>query len=377
MTPLYGAADTVAILPFFNQTNDKSLDWIGESVAETLHESFSSEGVLVLGREERVEVYRRLSVRPDVQLTRATVLKVGESLDAAQIVFGRLELEPGGGTKTQRLLKITANLIDAKHLHSGPQFFESGPLENLSVMESKLAWQCLEYFHPKSAPAEEAYLQSHPPVRIAAVESYVRGLLAESPEKQVKYFVESTRLDANYSEPAFGLGKASFENQDYAPAAAWFEKVGPNASHYHEAQFLLGLCHYYQDDFEGAARSLEGVAAVMPLDEVFNDLGAAQSRKNRPEAIDNFKKAIEGDEADPDYWFNLGYAQWRTGKIADAAKSFHAVLDRSPDDDEARTLMLRCERGDLPHPGETLDAERIKQDFEETVYLQLQAELKK
>ena len=115
----------------------------------------------------------------------------------------------------------------------------------------------------------------------------------------------------------------------------------------------------------------------MPLDEVFNDLGAAQSRKNRPEAIDNFKKAIEGDEADPDYWFNLGYAQWRTGKIADAAKSFHAVLDRSPDDDEARTLMLRCERGDLPHPGETLDAERIKQDFEETVYLQLQAELKK
>ena len=377
LTPLYGATDTVAVLPFFNQTNDKTLDWIGESLAETLHESLSGEGVLTMSREERVEVYRRLSVRSDVQLTRATVLKIGESLDAAQIVFGRFELAPGGGTKTQRTLKITANLIDAKHLHTGPQFFESGSLEDLSVMESKLAWQCLAYFHPKSAPTEDAYLQSHPPVRIAAVESYVRGLLADSHAKQEKYFLESTRLDAHYSEPAFGLGKSSFENQDYAPAEAWFAKVAPTATHYHEAQFLLGLCHYYQEDFDGAAKTLAGVAEVMPLNEVFNDLGAALSRKNKPDAIDNFKKAIEGDEADPDFWFNLGYAQWKTGKVADAAQSFRAVLDRSPDDDEARTLLKRCERGDLPHPGEALDAERIKQDFEETVYLQLQAELKK
>lgn len=386
MTPAYGAADTVAVLPFFNQTADKSLDWIGESIAETLHESLTSEGVLVLNRDDRVEVYRRLSIRSDVQLTRATVLKVGESLDAAQIVFGRFELSlspdaatdnKAGDKKIKRVLKITANVIDAKRLHAGPQFFESAPLEDLSVMESKLAWQCLNYFYPKSTPAEDSYLASHPPVRIAAVESYIRGLLAESPQKQEKYFLESTRLDSHYSEPAFSLGKASFENQDYGPAVSWLEKVAPAASHYHEAQFLLGLCHYYQDDFEGAARALTGVAAVMPLNEVYNDLGAAQSRKNKPEAIDNFRKALEGDQADPDYWFNLGYVQWKTGKVADAAQSFHAVLDRSPDDEEARTLLKRCERGDLPHPGETLEAERIKQEFEETVYLQLQAELKK
>jgi len=379
MKPAYGAADTVAVLPFFNQTTDKSLDWIGESVAETLRESLSNEGVLALNREDRVEVYRRLSVRPAVVLTRATVLKVGESLDAAQIVFGRFELAEAsaGEGNMQRVLKITANVIDAKRLHTGPQFFESGTLESLSVMESRLAWQTLVYFHPKSVPDEQRFLESHPPVRITAVESYVRGLLAETPQKQKKYFLEAARLDGQFSEPAFSLGKAAFENQDYGPSAGWLEKVAATASHYHEAQFLLGLCRYYQDDFEGAAKALEGVAAVMPLDEVYNDLGAALSRKNRPEAIENYKKALEGDDADPDYWFNLGYTQWKTGQVADAARSFHAVLDRSPDDEEARTLMKRCERGDLPHTGESLKAERIKQEFEETVYLQLQAELKK
>jgi len=379
MTPAYGAADTVAVLPFFNQTSDKTLDWIGESVAETLRESLSNEGVLALNREDRVEVYRRLSVRPAVILTHATVMEIGESLDAAQIVFGRFELAEAaaGEGNMQRVLKITANVIDAKRLHTGPQFFESGTLESLSAMESRLAWQTLVYFHPKSVPDEQRFLESHPPVRIAAVENYIRGLLAETPQKQKKYFLEAARLDAQYSEPAFSLGKAAFEDQDYAPSAGWLEKVALTASHYHEAQFLLGLCRYYQDDFEGAAKALEGVAAVMPLDEVYNDLGAALSRKNRPEAIENYKKALEGDDADPDYWFNLGYAQWKTGQVADAARSFHAVLDRSPDDEEARTLMKRCERGDLPHPGETLNAERIKQEFEETVYLQLQAELKK
>jgi Flp pilus assembly protein TadD len=122
---------------------------------------------------------------------------------------------------------------------------------------------------------------------------------------------------------------------------------------------------------------LQAVAAEVPLNEVFNDLGAAQLRTNRPEAIENFKKALEGDQADPDYWFNLGYAQWKAGQVADAAKSFREVLARVPDDSEARALLARCEKGDLPHTGETLTAERIKRTFEETVYLQLQAELKK
>jgi Tfp pilus assembly protein PilF len=361
--PVYGAADTVAVLPFFNETNDRTLDWIGESVAETTRESLSSDGILALNREDRVEVYRRLSVRPEVQLTRATVLKVGQSLDAGQIVFGKFELQPAPAGTSK--------------MHAGPEFVESGSLEDLSVMESKLAWQTLVYFHPRSSPDQQKYLESHPPVRIVAVESYVRGLLAESPAKQEKYFLEAIRLDPKYSEPAFSLGKKMFAVQDYGPAAGWFEKVATSASHYHEAQFLLGLCRYYQNDFDGAAKALTGVAAVMPLDEVYNDLGAALSRNNKPEAVDNFKKALEGDDADPDYWFNLGYAQWKTGKLADATRSFQAVLDRSPDDEKAQALLKRCERGELPHPGEILDAERIKQDFEETVYLQLQAELKR
>ncbi len=40
-------------------------------------------------------------------------------------------------------------------------------------------------------------------------------------------------------------------------------------------------------------------------------------------------------------------------------------------------MLLRCQKGDLPRSGETLNGERIKKTFEETAFLQLQAELKK
>ena len=65
------AADTVAVLPLFNQSKTPNLDWIGESAAETIRESLVSEGTLAMAREDRVEVYRRLSIRSNAQLTKA------------------------------------------------------------------------------------------------------------------------------------------------------------------------------------------------------------------------------------------------------------------------------------------------------------------
>ncbi len=382
-TAVLPAADTVATLPFFNQTTNPNLDWIGESVAENLRESLAGAGILALSREDRVEVYRRLAVRSGVVLTRATVLRIGESLDAGQILFGHYELAPApagdtnGDTKSRGTLKLTVSIIDAKNLRTGPQFFESGPLEDLSLLESRLAWQCVYYLRPHSAPPQADFLKARPPVRVEAVEGYIRGLLAESPEAKQKLFTQSAQIDPQYSEPAFQLGRMSFDKKSYKTAIDWFRKVAPSDSHFHEAQFLLGLCRYYNNEMDEAVKVLQAVAAEVPLNEVFNDLGAAQLRTNRPEAIENFKKALEGDQADPDYWFNLGYAQWKAGQVADAAKSFREVLARVPDDAEARALLARCEKGDLPHTGETLTAERIKRTFEETVYLQLQAELKK
>ncbi len=374
------AADTIAILPLFNHSKAENLDWIGESAAETMRESVSSEGNLTLAREDRVEVYRRLSIRPNAVLTKASVIKVAETLDAGQVIFGEYEVIPGTGTNgvNDRKIRLTARMVSLKRMREGPEFEQFGLLEDLSMLETKLAWNFVHVLNPKAQLTETDFLKSRPPVRIDAVELYIRGLLSESGDQKQKLFTQAANLDERFTQPAFQLGRMFWQKKDYKTSSHWLERVTRADSHYFEAVFLLGLCRYQQGDYLEAAKQFELVSKELPLNEVYNNMGAAQSRKNNVSAEENFKKALEGDEADPDYWFNLGYWQWKNGVFFAAADKFRAVLDRSPSDTEAKIFLGYCLRKEGLRTGDpkTENRERIKTTFEETAFRQLQAEMK-
>ena len=382
-------AETVLVLPFFNQSGSQNVDWIGESIAETIHESLATRDVLVLSREDRLEGCRRLSIRPNAVLTHATIIKLGEALDASHIIYGRYEIthvaaaerqataSASGVVPTHDSLRIAVRVLDLEHTRQGPEFEEIGALEDLASLETRIAWQCLKALAPNKVQSVEDFARDRPTVRLDAMENYVRGLLASSAEQKHRLFSQAARLDERFSEPCFQLGKMEFEKKDYATAAGWLQKVSRADSHYLEASFLLGLCQYHTGNFAAAAKSFELVAGSVPLNEVLNNLGAAQSRIGTPAALDNFRRAAEGDSADPDYQFNIGYALWKRGDFTRAAESFRALLDRSPDDSEAVVFLGRCLQKDGPRPGDPKSEgrERLKLNFEETAYRQLKAEL--
>ena len=90
---LPAAAESVVVLPFVNLTKNLTLNWLGESVADSIQEALYGEGLLALDRDTRQEAYRRLNVRPYVQISKATMVKIGDELDARSLVFGSFELE--------------------------------------------------------------------------------------------------------------------------------------------------------------------------------------------------------------------------------------------------------------------------------------------
>lgn len=373
-------ADTVLVLPFFNYSKLPNLDWIGEGIAVALQESLASGGVLVLDREDRMEAYRRLSVRANAPLTRATVMKLGEAVDASHVLYGRFEVTPAAdeGAKTSAAsLRLVARILDLKRMRQGPEFAVGGALDDLVMLETRLGWQALAWLAPRSAPSEQDFLRERPPVRLDAMENYVRGLLASSPEQKHRFFNLAVRLDERFSQPRFQLGRMYWEKKDYAVAAGWFERVTRADSHFLESRFLLGLCKYNLGDFAAAQANFLAVAASVPLNEVWNNLGAAQSRLKLPAAVESFRKALEGDDADPDYHFNLGYALWKSGDFAAAADAFRATLDRKPEDNEATSFLGRCLKKEGPRAGDPRSEgrERLKLVYEETAYRQLKAEL--
>ncbi len=394
-------ADTAVVLPLFNYTKSPNLDWIGESVAERIRESLASEGLLLVSREDRMEVYHRLSIRPTAILTRATIFKIGQSVDASQVIFGQYELTPAAlpvpaaaapaapaSTDASQTaapdpkaalhgtLRLTGFVIDLKHMRLGPTFSADGPMTDLSVIQTKVAWLVLHYLSPKLSISEEDFMRTRPPVRVDALESYIRGLLATSDDVKIKLFTQATKIDDHYSEPAFQLGRLYFRKKLYRDSSLWFSKVAGTDSHHMEAMFFLGLCRFYQGDYESAIKQFQTVADSVPLNEVFNNLGAAQSRLDKPDALESFKKALEGDEADPDYWFNVGLMLWKQGQFAAAKAKFTAVLERNPQDQEASDMLGRSMRGEAPKANVASPKERVKSTFEETMFLQLKAELK-
>src|SRR5215468_5500030 len=84
-------AESVLVLPFFNHSKPENLDWVGESISEAIVDALASEGVQVLDRADRMEAYRRLTLRPGAELTHASVIKLGQALDASSVIYGQYE----------------------------------------------------------------------------------------------------------------------------------------------------------------------------------------------------------------------------------------------------------------------------------------------
>jgi len=364
-------AEEHLVVPFFNLSKSPNLDWIGVSIAEALGAALAGARLEVTSRGDRAEAFRRLGLRPAVPLTKASIVKLGQTAGAARVVFGQFEVLAAQPETPARSgsLRITARVIDLQHVRQGPEFSQIGALQDLATLETHLAWQTLQQVAPAASPSQAEYLRLHPAAKVEAIESYMRGLLA-APEQQHRFFTEAARLDPAYVPPQFELGKMQWEKKSYSVAAGWLEKVPPAYARALEAGFLLSLCRYHAGDYAGALAALEPVARAVSSHEVINNLGAMQSRLGRPEALASFRRALEGDALDPDYHFNLGYALWRQGDFDQAADRFRAVLDRKPDDAEAILFLGRSLKRSGPRAGDPRSEglERLKESYEEGVF---------
>ena len=206
-----------------NPAMPSSIDWLGVSIAETLRDALELRGLVTLSRDDLQEAYHRLGLGLGLgvnqgsraPLTQASVLKIGEALDAEQVIYGEFEVQPapqGGGAVPDDLrgsrgsLKISAWVVDRKRLHESPVFSETGPMEDLIAIEDHLAWRALAIVAPALAPPESEYQSLHPPIRLDAEENYIRGLMASDPQQREKFFLQAARLDARFAHPDYRIG---------------------------------------------------------------------------------------------------------------------------------------------------------------------------
>jgi tetratricopeptide (TPR) repeat protein len=378
LSALPAHAASVAVLQFHNNSQYSDLDWVGESLAETLMKEFAASNEIVLDRVSRAEGMRRLSLKPGALFTKATLIKLGQTLDADYIGFGTYDAKlPSGGTQLRdSSIQISARFIDLRKLHDGPELSEAGKLTDLSRLEEHLAWGSLKYLNPGANFALERFMLPQKLTRVDAEESYIRGLLSSKKEQQEKWFTQAVTLDRQFAAPAFELGELAFESKKYRQAIQCFERISVNDPSYPEARFKMGLSAYAAGDYGASVGYFREVAKTVPLNEVYNNLAAAESHVNISSAIEDFRRALDGDPNDTAYLFNLGLALLKNNSFDESTKRLQDLANRDPDDLEARTLLDRAESREPTSPnGASLPPERLKDNFDETAFRELKAML--
>jgi tetratricopeptide (TPR) repeat protein/nucleotide-binding universal stress UspA family protein len=325
-----GQGRILLVLPFDNRTGQPSLDWIREAVPQVLGRRFASAGFAPMSRQDRLYALDHLGLPAGFQPSRASALKLAQTLDADSIVVGSYRTE---GTQ----IEAEAQVVDVPHLRMSAPVSARGEIRDMLAVFDSLAWKLTRGMDPDFSVAEETFVVAGRGVRLDAFEQYTRGITEPDHEERLRHLHQAVTLSPDLSAAWTALGREDFSAGQYDEAAAAFARVSGNDPDALEAGFDRGLVLLFSGSYAEAEKAFAGVARVLPLAEVLNNQAVAVSRQGH-DASALFVSAETADPNAPDYHFNLAVSLKRRGSASAALSELRQCLKLRPSDSEAQQL---------------------------------------
>jgi tetratricopeptide (TPR) repeat protein len=345
------------VFPFENSGASPRLDWLGEGLEELTIQYLSDAGEQVYSHAGRAGELERYGLPSSAKLSRATMLRIAQDLDADFVIFGSFTSDGTSLTVDAHVLRIDPPALL-------PPVHETGDLNSLMDLQSRVVWRALSANNKSYPLTQSEFAKTLRPLRLDAFEHFVRGLLATDDEPRLRELREAARLEPAWPDPAFALGETYAARGDCNSALPWFTHVPKTHQRYVEAVFATGVCRLQlnqPDKAEEVFTTLQASLRDNPtpgsaasdsisgadLPEILNNLGVALSRQGKtPAAQSDLQRATELDPDEDDYPFNLGLLAYRANDFSAAAASFQEASEREPDNPEDRALLiLALEKG--------------------------------
>ncbi len=358
------------VLPFDNRTGQPSLEWVREAASEVLSMRFASAGFEPTSRADRIYALDHLGLPQGFQPSRASALKLAQTLDADSIVVGSFTTDATGIT-------AEASLVDVPNLRMLPPVSVHGEMRDMMGVFSALAWRLTRQLDPGFNVNEETFVAAGRQVRVDAFEQYIRGITEPDQAERQGHLEQAVKLSPEFSPAWMALGREDYNQQQYAEAAEAFAKVDRNSADGLEAGFYRGLSLLFSGNYAQAADAFAEVARVLPLPEVLNNEGVALSRQDK-DGTSFFIQAAAADPNAPDYHFNLAVSLKRNGNLPGALNEMAQYLKLRPNDGEAQELQAawKTPAGSAAPPASSNDPlERIVRTFDAAAFKQAAAML--
>jgi TolB-like protein len=208
----------VLVLPFDNRSGQSNLGWIGDSFPYTLDQRLNSAGFLTIGRDDRVYALDHLGLPPDFRPSRATTLRIAQTLDADFVVVGSFTVENG------RIL-VQAQVLEVNQLRMSGPLTDSADLPRLFDVENAIAWKVAQRMDSHFAIAEQTFLSAAGGVRLSSFEDYIRGTSAPTSDERLKRLQAAVAETPDYTAALLALGKEQYAASQFEAAAATLAKV--------------------------------------------------------------------------------------------------------------------------------------------------------
>jgi tetratricopeptide (TPR) repeat protein len=364
-------AGVYLVFPFENAGASPRLDWLSEGLEELTIQALSAGGEQVYSHAGRTTELERDGLPFSAKLSRASMLRVAQDLDADFVIFGSF-------TSDGKTLTIDSRVLRTDPLALLPPVRETGPLESLIEMQSKVVWRLLSGNDKAYRATLTEFSKAQRPLRLDAFEHYIRGLLANEDEPRLRELREASRLEPTWPDPYFALGQTYFTRNDCTNALAFLAHVPAAHSRYVEALFSTGVCRLQlnqpdraEEVFTSLQSSLTGANNEGPngvsgtdLPEILNNLAIARARRGKTaEAQSDLRRATDLDPDEDDYPFNLGLLAIQSGDFAAAAPAFRDASERKPENPEDRLLLVES----LEKAGKKAEADQERESAAEAL----------
>jgi len=327
----------VLVLPFDNRSGQNNLAWIGDSFPDTLDQRLTSAGFLTISRDDRQYALDHLGLPVDFRPSRATTIRIAQTLDADFVIVGSYTVANGR-------ISVQAQVLEVDKLRLSAPLTDSSELTRLFDVENAIAWKVARQVDPHFNVAEQTFIASSGNIQLSAFENYIRGTDAITSPERIKRLQMAVQSTPNYTAALLALGKAQYAEREYDQAATTLAKIPPTDWRSLEAGFYLGLARFNTAKYAEAESAFAFVASRLPLPEVVNNQGVASSRQGH-DATPLFQRASAADPNDPDYHYNVAVALLRRGDFTGAKREVDLTLKLRPADTEAASLKTSISAG--------------------------------
>jgi tetratricopeptide (TPR) repeat protein len=326
------ASGRVLVMPLENSRREGRMFWMTEAAAVLLTDDLEALGDSPITRQERQRAFEQLQVPPAATLTDATVIRIGQLVGADRVVVGSLQMDGEALVVRARSIALETGRVQA-------DVTERGSLQDLYAIFEQVA--------RRLASSSGQAVSSNPPQQppVAAFESYIKGLLAETPETAVDYLKGAIRMHPSFDRARLALWDVYTDEDDYQEALDAAQQVPAGSPYARRARFLAGLSLIELKKYDEAFAAFKALAdAPPPPPAALNNLGVVQLRRGAAgaqagQAAYYFQKAADADPDDPDYLFNLGYTCWIDRDVQAAIYWLREAVRRTPADGEAHYVL--------------------------------------